>query len=354
MHKIIVGFCFIIFTLNSYSQTSKDKQKAYQLGREAVNLMDNGEIDKSIGLLEEAYKLDPQNTVYPYEIGYAYYMKENYKKSAKYFKKVVKMKDSNDLCYQMLGNAIDLRGNHEKAIKTYKKGLEKFPNSGRLYLELGNMHLKDANKALKYYEEGIKVDPTHSSNYYWATRIYLNSTEEMWGMLYGEIFMNLERGSLRTEEISKMLFDTYQSEIRFLSDSNATVSFCQNLIVKLNSDNKALPFSMVYEPTMLIALVNQDTISLKTLNQIRRNFIEHYYNNEFNKTYPNIIFDWHQKLILEDFFECYNYWLLMKGAQDEFNSWHITNQEKFEKFIGWFTDNPMKIDKENNFHRLNY
>lgn len=354
MQKITVGACLMILSLLSYSQSNEDKQKAFQLGREAINLMDNGEIDKSITFLEEACKLDPQNTVYPYEIGYAFYMKEDYKTALHHFKKVIKMKNTNDLCYQMLGNSNDLSGNPKKAIKVYKKGLEKFPNSGRLYLELGNMHLKNTKEALKYYEKGIEVAPEYSSNYYWATRIYLNSTDEIWGMLYGEMFMNIERGSLRTEEISKMIFDTYNREIRFTSDSNVTVSFCQNQILKPNYDNNVLPFSVVYESGILLTLIQHDTISLSTLNQMRNDFIDYYYNSEFSKTHSNILFDWHHQLIEEDMFECYNYWLLMKGAQDEFNTWYNSNQEKFDNFISWFTDNPIKIDKENNFHRLDF
>lgn len=354
MKKNLIILCLIFCNWLTYSQTESDKEKAHQLGIEAINLMDNGEIDKSIELLEESYKLDPYNTVYPYEIGYAYYMKEDFKKSAEYFKKVIKMDGSNDQCYQMLGNAYDMGGNSKKAIKTYKKGVEMFPLSGRLYLELGNMHLKEVNEAIKYYEKGIEVDPTHSSNYYWATRIYLNSRDEIWGMLYGEMFMNLERGSQRTEEISKLLFDTYQNEIQFISDSSSSVSFCQNEIINLDTKKNVLPFSMVYEPGLLFALIGIDTITLKNLNQIRSNFINFYYKKKFNESHPNIIFDWHKKLMDENMFECYNYWLLMKGAQDEFNSWHNKNQEKFDNFISWFTVNPMQIDEEHYFHRLNY
>ncbi len=83
---------------------------------------------------------------------------------------------------------------------------------------------KDYNKALTYFEKGIEVAPNYSSNYYWCARLYCNSTEEVWGMIYGEIFMNLERNSKRTAEISKLLFDTYKKEIKWITFKSWGVS----------------------------------------------------------------------------------------------------------------------------------
>jgi tetratricopeptide (TPR) repeat protein len=246
-----------------------------------------------------------------------------------------------------------MNGKPDKAIESYQKGLDDFPNSGKLYFELGNMQHDDLNKALEFYEKGIEVAPQYPSNYYAATKIFCNSTEEMWGMLYGELFINIERGSKRTEEISKLLFDTYFSEIQFTSDTSMTVSFCQNIVIT-DSKKKSLPFSMIYEPGLLFAITISDTITLASLNKIRENYISFYYERKFNKSHPNIVFDWHKTLIEKEQFECYNYWLLMKGSTDEFNAWHVSNKERFDDFINWFSENPMVIDDKNKFHRFIY
>lgn len=320
---------------------------------EAIKIMDKGQIEKSIKLLEESSKLDPKNYLYPYEIGYAYYLQKNYSKAIKQFEKVLKMKNITAQCYQMLGNIYDIDGKRAEAIKIYNKGLDKFPNSGRLYLELGNVHQVDLDKALEFYEKGIKVDPTYPSNYYWAAKIFCKSTEEIWGMIYGDIFMNIGRGTKRTEEISKLLFDTYFSEIKFKPDSSMSVSFCQSNVLSISDNNPKLTYGMTYE-TCLMAAITHDTITLESLNKIRIDFISIYYDRKFNETHPNILFDWHQALIKEEMFEYYNYWLLMKRAPDEFDQWYILNKEKFESFINWFSKNPMTIDKKNKFHRAGY
>ncbi len=229
-----------------------------------------------------------------------------------------------------------------------------YPNSGRLYLEIGNVHQDDWNKALEYYEQGIRVDPAFSSNYYWLAKIFCSSNQEIWGMLYGEIFMNIERGSKRTEEISQLLFDTYKKEIQFTSDTSMTVSFCENITIISDSKKNELPFPMIYETGLILSIAIPDSITLESLNKIRTKFINYYFDEKFNKSQPNIVFDWHKELIKQEKFECYNYWLLMQGAPEEFNDWHKNNTERFDNFINWFSENPMSIDNKNKFHRLDY
>lgn len=355
MRKIIAILFLTTLTILSFAQTKKDKVKAYNNAIEAIKLMDNGEIDKSIKLLKESCKLDPEDINYPYEIGYAYVLKEDYSKSIEYFEKVVEMKGANDQSFQMLGNVYDMNGQPKKAIATYNLGLEKFPKSGRLYLELGVMyHENDWDKALEFHEKGIEVAPSYPSNYYWASRIFCSSTEEIWGILYGEIFMNIERGSKRTEEISKLLFDTYFSEIKFQTDTSFSVSFCQNNIVDFENKKPKIPYgAAIFEPSIMFSCIGEDTITIESLNRIRHKFITFYSDNNFNKMYPNILFDWHKTVIDSEYFECYNYWLFMQNS-NEFNDWHLKNNERFNEFINWFSDNPMQIDKKHSFHRKDY
>lgn len=82
-----------------------DKEKAADLKKEAIQIMDNGEPDKAITLLEEAARLDRDSHVYLYEMGFAYYLKKDYDKAARFFRQTLQFSDVTDQCYQMLGNA---------------------------------------------------------------------------------------------------------------------------------------------------------------------------------------------------------------------------------------------------------
>jgi tetratricopeptide (TPR) repeat protein len=352
----------LIFLITGHiSLAQTNQEKAREKSNKAIELEDGGKVDEAIKLLEEAQKLDPDNYTYPYELGYAYYQKADYKKSIKYLETTMKYKDIQDEVYQLLGNSYDNIGKGDKAIETYKEGLKKFPNSGSLYLEMGIMQMgkKEYSKALDYYEQGIKVDPKFPSNYYWAARIYCSSTEEVWGMIYGELFINMERGTKRTGEISKELFDTYKKEIKFTSDTSFSVSFSKNATIDINAlkdpSKMILPFGVgVYEPTLMLSMLDAKKIDLSTLNTIRSNFVDNYFKSEHDKKYPNILFSYQKQLKDAGHMEAYNYWLLSMGDQEEFGKWQTNNKDKWDAFTKWFKDNKIQIDETHRFYSRQY
>lgn len=350
MKKIIILIAFNL--LCGWAPAQTNEQTALEKGREAIKLMDDGYIDKSIELLEEAQKLDPGKFVYPYEIAYAYYMKKEYKTSIEVLKKIENYEDINDQLYQIMGNSYDLLGDSKEAVKTYEKGLKKFPNSGPLHLELGIIQLnkKEPNTALSYFEKGINAAPAFPSNYYWACKLFCDSDEKVWGMIYGELFMNLERNSKRTAEISKLLFDTYKSEIKFANDSGISVSFSKNNVIDIN--NIKMPFGVgIYEPTLIMSLLSVKEINIGSLDTIRSNFVDNYYKQGHDKRYPNVLFAYQKKVKEAGHMEAYNYWILMQGDNYEFMNWQLANNDKWEAFVEWFSANPLRLDSENKFTR---
>lgn len=350
MKNILTLLLFCIYFSSIYSQTKEEK--AYEKGKEAVQLMDKGKIDESLILLQEARKLDSRSFDYPYEMAYAYCLKEDYNEAIKILKKIEKHKDVSDMLYQMLGNCYDYLGDSNEAVKTYEKGLKKFPDSGCLNLEMGNMQMAQNNyeKALYYFENGIDADPSFPSNYYWATKLFCDSEDEVWGMIYGEIFMNLERNSPRTVEISKLLHDTYINEIKVLSDSSISVSFSKNNTI--NPHNIKLPFGIgIYEPILMLSIASIKDINMNTLNKVRSNFIDIYYSKNLDETRPNVLFAYQKKVKQAGHMDAYNHWILMQGDTTGFLEWKLANEDKWNKFLEWFLLNPIKLDQKNKFLR---
>ena len=312
--KTIGLLLFITAGQIAFGQTNKEK--ALTKGKEAIKLMDNGKLDESIKLLEEAQKLDPERFDYPYELAYAYYAKEDYKEAVKILEKNKTHKDATDRLFQLLGNCYDVLGKTDKAFEAYDEGLKVFPYSGMIYLEKGNVYWgkKEYGKALPFYEKGIEVDPKFPSNYYRATRIYCGSTEEVWGMIYGEIFMNLERNSKRTSEISKLIFDTYKNEIKFSSDTSISVSFSKNATINVSDlkdpSKMKLPFGVgVYEPTLMFSMISVKSIDINSLDNIRSSFVDNYFKNGQDKTYPNVMFTYQKRVKDAGHIEAYNHWI---------------------------------------------
>jgi len=171
--------------------------------------------------------------------------------------------------------------------------------------------------------------------------------------------MNLEPGSKRTAEISKLLYDKYLSEIQFDSDTSCSVSFSQNAEINMEDlkdpSNFKLPFGIgAYEPNLLLSLVNEKVIDIHSLNRIRQNFTKLYFENETNKKYPNVLLDYQKEIADAGHFEAYNYWLLNQGEPEEFEKWKSENEEKWTAFIDWFKDNNLHLDEENRLHSTMY
>ncbi|GAA3962191.1 tetratricopeptide repeat protein [Hymenobacter antarcticus] len=341
------------------AQAQSAKEMALAKGREAIKLMDGGELLQSIKLLEEARQLEPANYHYPYELALAHYLNKEYTTAIALLEPLLNRPEASDRTFQLLGNSFDLAGNRAKAVATYEQGLGKFPASGSLHLELGNLQATQKNylPALDYYEKGIELAPAFASNYYQAAKIYLASNNELWGMMYGELFMNLERNSGRTAEISKLLYDTYKREITFPDENSASVSFGQ-AVMDASTMGKGqklkLPYSIAYESTLAVAVAAEKTINLASLNHIRSNFISAYYSMKRDATYPNILFDYQQQIARAGHAEAYNYWLLMKGDEPGFDQWYKDNPGKWKAFAAWFKENPLALDAKHRFYRTQY
>ena len=165
--------------------------------------------------------------------------------------------------------------------------------------------------------------------------------------------MNLERNSKRTAEISKLLFDTYKSEIKFKDSNTISVSFSKNATI--DPKNIKIPFGIgIYEKTLMLSLIGTKEININTLDSIRTNFVDNYFTNNHDKRYPNLLFSYQKKIKEAGMIDAYNHWILMKGDEDGFEQWHTVNNERWEDFVKWFTDNPLKIDDKNKFYSGQY
>ncbi len=291
MIKSTITTLFLAFAICFGLHAQNNKETAKEKGKQAVKLEDEGKFDEALKLLDEAEKLDPDEINYPYESTYCYYSQQQYQKVIDILSKLKDRPDSFDRLYELLGNSYDVMKQSDKAIATYEEGLKKFPNSGVLYLERGVLPLynKDYNSAMKYFEKGIEVEPLFPSNYYWASKLYSGSENSFWGLIYGEIFMNLERNSKRTSEISKLLYDTYKKGIQFPEASKTSISFSKNNEITLDKLNAGkLPYGMIYEMCISMGTIGFRSIDLNSLDHIRQNFLKIYKEKGFDKQYPNV------------------------------------------------------------------
>jgi len=352
MKKIIIMFFFLV--LLSFSLLAQVKPEIIkERFDQAVSLSNSGKYEKAIELLNDVKKVDKKNFLYDYHLGFAYYKLEDYLSAARAYTDACKFKEANVECYQMLGKMYTLTNEYEKAIKTIEKGLKKFPASGMLYFELGTIHEKKQNldQALKSYEQGIKINPEYSSNYYGAALIYCHSEDKVWGLIYGEVLINLEFQTQQAADLSKILYDTYRNSITISARGDSIkISLNKNLKVDMsdtkNQDIMAYE-TFVFETNLLTSTLGIKEMNFANLVKIRTRFMENYYEKGFDKTHPNPLFTFTKKILDDGHYEAYNYWLFMMGDIEIFREWLKHNHKKWDAFQEWNNYYKLKIDGNN-------
>jgi len=210
--------------VNAQKQTYKC-EKIY----DAIKLVDEKKYNEGIVMLKECEKIDPKAYTYPYEIALAYTYQEDYKSAISQLEKIKNYDNIEANYFALLGNNYDYLNKPQEAIKIYDEGLKRFPNSGELFLEKGVVleFDKKYSEAIQSYEKGINVAPNYPSNYYRAANIYLDSDNKLNGLMYGEVFLNIERTTDRTKEMSKKLYETYKNAIIFKDKNEKEISICK-------------------------------------------------------------------------------------------------------------------------------
>ena len=343
---------WIVLLMSSTAFGQTNSEIAYDKAEEAIRLMDQGEIKKSIVILEECMKLDPTNYTYPYEIAFAHTLAKDYEKAIKILNKTKKYKVINSQVYQMLGNSYSYLGKPKQAIKEYEEGIERFPYAGNLHLEKGNIYLQQENynEAVVNYRRGIMADPMFSSNYFRLAKLYMSSNDKLAGIIYGEIFMNIERTSKRTEEMSELLLKSYQSSIT-LGETESKITFCKVVIdasTLLDGEAFKLPLCAAFERNFIMTILGHTEVNLASLSKMRTSFIESFYQEDY-KNYPNVMFAYQKELLDKGLFEAYNFYLFQIGAEEEFATWRKANEDKYQEFYKWYVqkENVLKVNTAN-------
>ncbi|WNJ18438.1 tetratricopeptide repeat protein [Pontibacter sp. G13] len=343
----ITGMLLIIPALWGQSP----EQDPQELVRTAISLMDGGDPDQALEYLARAKELRPNDLLIDYETAFAYQIKKDHKKVIKITKKLIKQGYPDPKVYQMLGNNYDFAGMPEKAIKTYEAGIKKHPNAGNLYLERGNMDYarENYNQALDFYLEGIEQDPLYPSCYRSSAILIMAGAEkELWGLIYGEVFQNLEVDSRRADYISEVMYKVMQGEITFEetdSTTNIHVGLTGKIVLNLedmlNGEEFKLPFEAVFEIELMKAMITSNRIDLESLYQIREQFIQIWAEAGHLDEYDIPLFRYQYEIFKAGHFEAYNYYIFRGGDPEGFDQWLLAHKDEFRAFAEYYEEHTI-------------
>lgn len=369
--KFLPGLLFsatlILLSLNLPAQTLYQEKLARAKCDSAVKLADKGDIQSSITLLQEAVQLDPVPVRYPAELAWSYYLNNDLDIAGSILHRVSIRPDADDRLFLFLGSIYEKQDKQREALDIYQEGVKRFPQSAILYsaLSASLIRSRSYNQALLNAENGIQADPSFADNYYLASSVYCHSSEKVWGMIYGEIYLNLtqEKDSLKAIRMSGLLYSTFQHAVHLdggaqssVGGGQTSVDFSDIASADMSETlSPGLPYQVsVYESLMLAAVKPESVLDLYTLSLVRSRFLAAYNDKGLNKSYPNILFDYQTELENSGNSEAYTNWIFQAGDPDRYAEWVSHNKGAYTAFKTWKMQHPLVVSKLHYFISSQY
>jgi hypothetical protein len=320
-----------------FAIVTTEAQTAKELQETAQTFMRQGDHANAILVLNRALQLDPQNISMGKDLALSYYFQQENAKAMEIINPLLDRDEVDDQAFQIAGMIYKRADVPKDAEKMYKKGLKKFPESGPLYNELGELEWEQKNyDAIKQWEKGIETDPSYSKNYYNAAKYYFFTTNKVWSLIYGEIFVNMDPLNTKTPEIKKLLLDGYKklfADASLEPDPKEKNNFVKSYLKSMNSQTA----------------VASNGISAETLSMIRTRFILDWFGNENQP--PFRLFSYQQQLLREGLFEAYNQWLFGSAQNlSAYQLWLNNHADENNAFLNFQKNRIFKMPANEYYH----
>ena len=323
---VAVAVLFAALAFSQQTQEPKDLQET------AKTFLREGDFKNAILVLNRAISQDGNNFELKKDLAYAYFLQRDYVKALEVAKPFADNPEADVQAFQILGMVYNAVEETKDAEKMYRAAIKKYPSSGVLYNNYGELLWKKRNfaEAAKQWEKGIEVDPNYSGNYYNAAKYHYFTADKVWGLIYGEMFVNLESYSTRTPEIKTLLLDGYKKLFQ-----DADLAKNQNLkngFVKAYLDNMKNQAATV-----------SGGVTPESLSAVRTRFILDWFQKDAPRL-PLRLFEYQQQLLKEGMFEAYNQWIF--GAAKDltaYQNWTTTHAEEYNKFDKFQKNRVFKV-----------
>lgn len=315
-------------------------QTAAELQKTAHTFSKQGDYTNAVLVLNAASQLDPVNIEITKDLSLNYYYLRNNSKALEIIKPVLERNDVDDQSFQIAGNIYKQLSLLKECEKLFRKGIKKLPESGALYNELGELlHQQQDNTAIKQWEKGIEVDPNYSKNYYNACKYYFLTSDKVWSILYGEIFVNMEPLNAGAPEIKNIVMESYKNlfaNISRLKENTGTNKFIQAFIHTMEKQ----------------AVVAASGINTASLIMIRARFILDWYQDNALK-FPFKLFDLQKQLLQDGLFDAYNQWIF--GSVENlaaYQNWTKINADAYNDFNHFIKGRIFKLTPGQYYHSI--
>lgn len=316
-----------------------------QMYAQGMNNLGRGNTQEAIAIFQKTLQAAPGNFMTLRALAKSYQLAGENSNANKVLEPIFANQSADAECYRISAMAYLGDKKEKDAKKILQQGLSAFPKSGALYHELGILYeqQEDNEKALKTWLDGIANDNNYHLNYYEATLAYMKTDEMIWPILYGEIFVNKEPNTQRSNEVRSLLLDAYK-KLFFTPSKNVTGDYTDKSTPQTFEDAVKQTFSSLF-------FVVSDGITTENLIMLRSRFIINWKNN-YAARYPFSLFNYQEDMMRHGQFDAYNQWLFGKveNAQ-QYNTWANTFSDDLATMDKNRLTNPLQIAANENYNK---
>ncbi len=336
MKKALAIIVFIIF-----SCTTVWAQDIAQLQETANKFMQQSDFSNAILVLNRAAAKEPNNLEVNKYLALNYYFLKDFNRAQGIINPLLDNDAADDQTFQIAADIYIALDDTKEAEKIYKKGLKKFPASGALYNEYGELLWAQKDySAIKQWEKGIEMNPGFSKNYYNACKYYYFTTDKVWSILYGEIFINIEPSGSNSPEIKIILLEGYKklfADADLEKNSKEKNEFIIAFIKTMNKQNS----------------LSVQGLQAESLTMIRSRFILDWFGT-YDTKFPFRLFEYQRQLMQEGLFDAYNQWIF--GAAQNlsaYQNWINIHAAEYTELNHFQKGSVFKIPAGQYFHSAN-
>lgn len=310
------GYCFLKVgeyekALNDFNESIKTKPSFEGYIQRSRLHRDLGNYEEVLKDLRMAEKIDPDNRLFDYEMGFFYAFTEQFPEAIQSFKKAQMVgssdfyKEHNFSCYLNIGDSYYMLKDYKSALDNYYYAQMIYPENYFIHKKLGNAYadLNDFEKSIEHYTISISINPDFMEAYYNRGNVFFTINK------YDEAILDYKSAEYLLEDKETLIINyTNLSRLLFLTERYRESIKYGNKIL-MNADvvdlgifyyiakyNMAISYLNLSEPETAYEIYDEcfsDGFLRNTnlVNQVMDDLVSHYNKGLNNETVKKIFID---------------------------------------------------------------
>jgi hypothetical protein len=180
-------------------------------------------------------------------------------------------------------------------------------------------------------------------------KLFASTTERLWAVIYGEVFINISPDERLKKESGALVFSVYDDAIAQPEAGKFSISLTRQS--EINAADPTPPFGMNFEVSVLMGLLagppdaptfrpGLEPLTLQALSDTRFQQLAIWQEKRLPVT---ALVRWQQEVANAGHFEAYNYWLFQTARPAEFEAWLRSHASAYEAFKVWQGNHRLAI-----------